>query len=84
MNQLFYRISGIIGILIFLSHLWDNGSIENAFLSSTVTALLVYCVFLVGYLGLHQVLQATPPEEEAKPEREKGDNVAIQAEPQAA
>ena len=80
MNQLFYRISGIISTLVFLSHLWGNGSIEDAFLSSAVTGLLVYFVFLIGYLGLQQVLQAAPLEEE----REQEDNAAINAEPQAA
>ena len=84
MNQLFYRISGIISALVFLSHLWGNGSIEDAFLSSTVTGLLVYFVFLIGYLGLQQVLQATPFEEENELKQSSKEKAAIQAEPQAA
>ena len=84
MNQLFYRISGIISVLVFLSHLWGNGSIEDAFLSSTVTGLLVYFVFLIGYLGLQQVLQAAPFEEGSEVEQGNEDNAAIKAEPQAA
>ena len=69
MNALFAQLSGLAGIMLFLSQLWSHASIERSLTVSAWTALLLYLLLVVGRLVmLHVANQAEPADASPTPE----------------
>lgn len=65
MNALFAQLSGLAGIMLFLSELWSHASIERSLTVSAWTALLVYLLLVIGRLVMLHVAHAAPPADES-------------------
>lgn len=58
MRALFIQISGLIGILSFLNHLWGNASLERTVFVSLGIGFSIYFILNIGESMIRQILAA--------------------------
>ena len=60
MRSIFMHMSSLIGLLVFLSHLWRSAAVEETVLLAFGAGLAVYVVLVLGY-ALGRRILAQPP-----------------------
>ena len=63
MRAIFVQISGLIGIITFLNHLWSNASVERTVFVSLTVGLFIYFTLVTGDHVIQQILNKTAPPE---------------------
>ena len=86
MRALIVQISALIGVITFLSHLWNNASLERTLLVSLGVGVAIYIVLMAGNHFIQQILTKNQPPvpEDAKVTKETTANAAGQPAPKAA
>ena len=63
MRAIFVQISGLIGVITFLNHLWSNASVERTVFVSLTVGLAIYFMLATGDHLIQQILKKTAPSE---------------------
>ena len=68
MRAIIVQISGLIGVITFLSHLWNNASLERTAIVSLSVGVATWLVLTAGHHFIQQILNKEEPEtpEDAK------------------
>lgn len=66
MRSIFMHMSSLIGLLVFLSHLWRSAAVEETVLLAFGAGLAVYVVLVLGYALGRRIV--APPASPAAPE----------------
>ena len=68
MRAIIVQISGLIGVITFLNHLWNNASLERTAIVSLSVGVATWLVLKAGHHFIQQILKKEEPEtpEDAK------------------
>ena len=61
MHVIFSQFSGLIGLFVFLSHVWRYASLEQAVLTSAASAGAIYLLLLLGDVLVRRILAYQTP-----------------------
>ncbi len=61
MRAFFVQISGLIGVITFLNHLWKNASVERTVFVSMAVGLAIYAVLVLGDNVIRKILNKAEP-----------------------
>ncbi len=78
MRAIFVQISGLIGVITFLNHLWSNASVERTVFVSLAVGLVIYFMLMTGDYFIQQILKNTAS---TKPEDAKVKDQTITSKP---
>ena len=81
------HISGFIGVLTFVKHLWTNASVEQTVFVSLAVGVGIYLVLTIGESVIEMILKQpakTGPEEAKVKDEQVGQNSAGSSMPKTA
>ncbi|MEM1128044.1 MAG: hypothetical protein AAGI71_15465 [Bacteroidota bacterium] len=61
MNAIFTHFSGLIGVLVFLTQVWNAAPLERGIALSACAALGMYVVLMTGQFVVSAILEYRPP-----------------------
>ena len=67
MRSLAIQISGLIGIAVFLDHLWKNAALDQSIVVSVGVGVSVFLVYTIGHTLIKHIV-ALDPEKKENPE----------------
>jgi len=65
MRALVFHFSSLVGLLVFLSQVWNTAEIEQTVIMAFAVGLVMYTVLMVGFAMAQRIMAATPPADEA-------------------
>lgn len=60
MRAIFVQLSSLLGLIVFLTHLWRSTDIGRTVFVAVGTGLAIYIVLVLSYIAVRSIVRHTP------------------------